>query len=143
VAAAYTEHDSVRNIDYQPKVWLSWTPPDNATTGSDRISGYVLEFFDATTTLSASSLPKYVVHLAPQYDEFPIPNNWVKALGDKAIVRIRTVRYGSGNAWATVQNNIIVTDSGVVNFNETPFLKALPYAWAETITEKIDFTSCF
>jgi hypothetical protein len=143
VAKAYKEDDKDPDEGYRPKVWLSWDPPANATSGADRISGYILEFFDSSSALTASSVPLYVVHLSPYYSEFPIPNNWSKKLGtnNKAVVRIRTVRYGSGNVWATVNNNIVT--SGVVNFNETPFLKALPYAWAETITEEIKFPTTF
>lgn len=124
IAKAFTDDDTEN-----PKVWLSWT---NAS--GENISGNIIEFFKYTgSDLTADSLPHYVVHVSPNYDEFPIPNNWVKVLGadaNGAVVRIRTVRYGPNN-------------STRINFNEEPFKKALPYAWAETITAVIKFDGIF
>ena len=113
-----------------PKVWLSWTNPSS----SENISGNILEFFIVSDNvslinLSEDTVPNYVVHVAPQLNEFPIPNTWTTNLGEtgkNVIVRIRTVRYGPNN-------------SSRIDFNVSPFLKALPYAWAETITELIKF----
>jgi hypothetical protein len=124
IAKAFTDKDTENS-----KVWLSWTNP-----AGDNISGNIIEFFVVGTPVSSSSfnddsLPAYAVYVAPKFDKFPIPNVWLKVLGatDKvAIVRIRTVKYGAGGTW--------------IDFNERPFMKALPAAWAETITAPIDFT---
>jgi hypothetical protein len=66
-------------------VWLSWEGPA-AEPGlppglSPAISGCVVDFFDATSTIDSSSLPVYRVHVGPSVSAFPIPYSWLPRLG--------------------------------------------------------------
>jgi len=137
-AVAYTENSpTIGEENGNAKIWLSWT-----NEGNENISGNIIEFFREALPLSADSVPKYVVYVSPKYTEFPIPNTWVTALAGgtahPVIVRIRTVRYGNAPSNA---NSSTPSTANWINFNDSPFKKLLPYAWAETITEKIDFTN--
>ena len=139
-------------------VWLTWNNP----TGD--FSGNIIEFFDASNaaTLSAAetdaadklavgiaagntTAPLYKVHVGPKVTAFPIPQEWIEygalqsgatqPVGTTAgnpgnglpnvIVRVRTVSYGSG--------------ANLVDFNETPFIQAFPYKWADTVSAQVTF----
>jgi hypothetical protein len=114
-----------KNIAY-----LTWENPPMINTLPSH-SGNIIEFFDATAPLTASSVPLYKVHVAPQFDFFPIPNDWAKAMNSKAkvVARIRTVQYGFVEGDETT----------ILDFNETPYLAAMPAVWADFISAPMTF----
>jgi len=138
-------------------VWLTWkNPKDN--TGKTLNSGTIIEIFDLSDdTIEAAGgspenvAPLFKVHVAPEVEEFPIPNEWVAALSGNTInagtdyeyvpaangpvaqdpssivIRMRAVRYGDESA------------GNFVNFDKTPFKAAFPAYWIDTITSRLDF----
>ncbi|MCL1893225.1 MAG: hypothetical protein FWG02_03160 [Holophagaceae bacterium] len=119
------------------KVYLSWKNPRDPQNPEEmeKFSGNIIEFFKVPAGVNpladaTNPTPAFKVFVAPDVEKFPIPNTWVVSLGSgtgEAVARIRTVRYGEGD--------------GMIDFNDTPFMQALPATWTETITTKIDFTN--
>jgi hypothetical protein len=124
------------------KVWLSWTNP------AGNFSGNILEFFQVQTganNLTDASVPLRKVYLAPTVNRFPIPDTWLLGTGVGSlgrtgydvVIRVRTVKYGSGNFGSLFAGN--APGTYMINFNEEPFMQALPASWVDTISGRINF----
>ncbi|MCL1909099.1 MAG: hypothetical protein FWG12_07020 [Holophagaceae bacterium] len=130
-ASTVVAHMHPEFIGGQPKVWLFWTNPAEST-----YSGHIFEFFTTTAgAVSVDDLPAYKVYMGKGQTEFPIPDSWLSTLGGTAdehvVIRVRTVRYGTAE-----QGNL-------VDFNQTPFLKAMPAQWVDVLSTRIDFTDAY
>jgi hypothetical protein len=136
--------------DNNYKVWLIWdNPAPTGWTGdahlsneyAPAISGNIIEFYDAAHC-APHDVPLYKVYVGPSVTAFPIPDAWLPLLGYqgqtnafpplqantmRAIVRIRTVRYGDKAART------------FVNFDKAPFKQALPAVWMDTLTTTLSF----
>jgi hypothetical protein len=135
------------------KVWLTWdNPPADTRTGLPNeyrhsISGNIIEFFNASSTITSASLPIFKVHVGPSQNAFPVPTAWLPQLGytqggdfiskpTSVVVRIRSVRYGE----KVFENGAFVPEkSTFVNFDRTPYKQALPAVWMDTLSAKLDF----
>jgi len=140
-------------------VWLTWkNPKDN--TGRTLNSGTIIEIFDLSDDAveaaggSAENVaPLFKVHVAPEVEEFPIPNAWVAALSGSKINEDGEYEYDPENypeILAADPANIVIRMRAVrygdeaagtfVNFDKSPFKQAFPAYWIDTITSRLDFT---
>ena len=123
-AAAFAE-DGKENSS----VYLTWKDP------SGDFSGHIIEFFEVGMSgsnlgnVNATATPLYKVHVGRDTQKFPIPMEWVKTFegttSKNIVVRFKTVKYGENGS--------------LVDFNKTPFMTALPYAWVDTVTTNVRF----
>jgi len=112
------------------QVWLTWTNP-NLGANSDKWSGTIIEFYNATGAGSTTP-PAYQVFIDKTQTQFPIPQTWVEDMvanyggGTNIVIKFRAVKYGD--------------NATLIDFNQSPFKKALPASWIDTITTPVDFS---
>ncbi|MCL1909101.1 MAG: hypothetical protein FWG12_07030 [Holophagaceae bacterium] len=127
----------------QPKVWLVWDKMPN----DDSYSGHIFEFFRVTVVnadgtgnivpggeVQDTDLPLYKVFMGKGQTSFPIPDSWLQTLGEDStnvVIRARTVKYGD------------VSLGNLVDFDHSPFRRALPATWTDILSTRINFVPAY